>query len=194
MGRQDTQKAKGRQRAKGAGAAVPLKILFLSSEVQPWSKTGGLSDVAGALPSALAALGHEVTVATPLYASVPEEGLTRLAVELTLRFPFGPQRVGLFEARPAERLRVLFVDHPGSFNRPALYGEGEGYADNHRRFSLFSLGALSAVQALRWAPDVVHLNDWQTGLAALALRRGYRGTELGRAKTLFTVHFGNTPW
>ncbi len=167
---------------------MPLKILYLSSEVQPWSKTGGLSDVAGALPFALAELGHEVTVATPLYASVPGDGLTRLPVSLTLRFPFGAQRVGLYEARPARNVRVLFIDHPGSFNRPELYGEGEGYPDNHRRFAVFSLGALSAAQALELTPDVVHLNDWQTGLAALALRRGYRHTPLGRARSLFSIH------
>lgn len=166
-----------------------MKILFLASEVAPFSKTGGLADVAGALPQALAGLGHDVVVATPLYGSVKREGLERIPEELTLRFPFGPQRAELYERRIAPNCRVLFIGHDGYFDRPGIYGEAGGdYPDNHRRFAFFSMAAMSAAQLLAFDADIVHLNDWQTGLAAVALERGYRGTSLGRASAVFTIH------
>src|SRR5690349_8818342 len=102
---------------------MSLKILFLASEALPFSKTGGLGDVAGALPAALAELGHEVDVVTPLYSAVRDARVRRLGVSLTLKFPYGAQRVELHEARAGERLRFLFIDHPASFKRPGLYGE-----------------------------------------------------------------------
>jgi len=167
---------------------VAVRILFLSSEVAPYSKTGGLGDVAGALPAVLAQRGHEVAVLTPRYATVPTQGLC-LRGSLRLHFPFGTQWAEIWEARACENLRMLFVHQPEYFERPGFYAEkGVEYADNHRRFAFFSMAALSAAQMLGLCPQVVHLNEWQTCLAALALKRGYEATQLGQAKTLLTLH------
>jgi len=144
--------------------------------------------VAGTLPGVLAARGHEVVVVTPCYATVPKQGLS-LRGTLWLHFPFGAQWAEIWEARASENLRTLFVHQPEYFERAGFYSEnGVEYADNHRRFAFFSMAALSAAQMLGLCPQVVHLNEWQTCLAALALRRGYESTQLGQAKTLLTIH------
>jgi starch synthase len=165
-----------------------VRILFLSSEVAPYSKTGGLGDVSGTLPAVLAKRGHEVVVVTPRYATVPKQGLS-LRGTLWLHFPFGAQWAEIWEARFSENLRTLFVHQPAYFERTGFYAEkGVEYADNHRRFAFFSMAALSAAQMLGLCPEVVHLNEWQTCLAALALKRGYESTQVGQAKTLLTIH------
>jgi starch synthase len=169
--------------------AKKMRILFLAPEVVPFSKTGGLADVCGALPAALARLGHEVLVVTPLYGSIRSDRFTNLDRLLTLRFPFGDVRAGLHEARMSANHRVLFISNGAFFGRSGIYGDSGGeYPDNHRRFAFFSTAALSAAQLIGFDADVVHLNDWPTGLAAVALDRGYRGTSLERARTIFTIH------
>jgi starch synthase len=166
-----------------------MKILFISSEVAPYSKTGGLGDVAGALPAALAKLGHEVKVATPLYATVKQPNISSLGLSFRVRFPVTELYVELYAANPAPGHQVVLLHHPGLYGRNGVYGDQYGeFGDNHLRFGLLTVGALSACQAMRWEPDVVHLNDWPTGLGAIALRRGYAGTPLARARTVFTIH------
>jgi starch synthase len=164
-----------------------MKILFASSEVEPFSKTGGLADVSHALPAALAERGHSLIVVSPQYASVKAAGFERLG-EIRLRFPFGEQSAVLRGTRWSDRHQVVFLDHPGFYGRDGIYqGESE-YPDNHLRFAFLSIGALAAAQTLEFEPDIVHLNDWQTALASLALAQGYRDTSLGRAKSLLTIH------
>jgi starch synthase len=161
-----------------------VRILFLASEVAPFSKTGGLGDVAKALPAALARAGHEVRVVTPLYASVKGE-LTPTDITLRLRFPFGEERARLAVALPGPRHEVWFIDHPGYYRRPGLYGTAW---DEHRRFGFFSVAALQAAQVMGFLPDIIHLNDWQCGLAAVALQGRFAGTALGAARSVFTIH------
>ncbi|MBF5043595.1 glycogen synthase GlgA [Aggregicoccus sp. 17bor-14] len=166
-----------------------MKVLFLSSEVHPFSKTGGLADVAGALPAALAALGHDVKVVTPRYLEVRDPRLQPTGHVLQLRFPFGPLGGPLLSVKLSARHEVLFLDCPALYGRPGLYGDGHSeFADNARRFAYLCAGALQAAQRVGFAPDIVHLNDWQTGLAAVALRTGFRQGALARACTVFTVH------
>jgi len=166
-----------------------MKILFLASEVTPFSKTGGLADVAGALPASLARLGHEVTVVTPYYAYVRDRRIHSLDLQVRLKFPFGEEVGSLYEAQLEPRCRVLFIRHAGYFGRPGLYQEnGVDYPDNDRRFAFFTVAALAAAERLDFIPQIVHLNDWQTGLGSLALRRGYRDTALRDARSLFTIH------
>jgi starch synthase len=163
---------------------LPMRLLFLSSEVAPYSKTGGLGDVAGALPVAMAALGHEVRVVSPLYQTVPGAGLVPQPQPLTLAFPFGEVEVR-FRTRTLETgLTEVFVEAPALFDRPTFYG----HPDDDRRFAAFTMAALSWAQQVGFDADVVWCHDWQTGLAPLALRLGYARTALGRARTLFTIH------
>ncbi|MFZ5471588.1 MAG: glycogen synthase GlgA [Myxococcota bacterium] len=167
-----------------------MKLLFLASEVAPFSKTGGLADVCAALPAALAARGHQVTVVTPLYGSVKEPSLRPVGEPFTLRFPFGPVTGSLQKTRVGKNHEVLFIDQRDYFGgREGLYGEGEReYGDNHRRFAFFAMAALNAAQQLELSPQILHLNDWQTGLAAVALRTGFSGSPLLSAKSVFTIH------
>ena len=127
------------------GSARPLSILFASSEVAPFSKTGGLGDVAAALPTALAAAGHHVYVVTPLYRptldpermglarrlnplDVPRQGLRRAKLEAVV-----------WEGRVEGRARIFFIDAPEFFDRPGIYGEdGDDFEDNAARFAFFS--------------------------------------------------------
>ena len=166
-----------------------MKVLFVAAEVAPFSKTGGLGDVSRALPAALARLGHEVLVVTPRYAQVDPHGLTALGEEVSLRFPFGTVRAPLLESRPSPRHRVVFLENDALYSRTGIYGDADGdYRDNARRFGFLALGALAAAEALKFDADVVHLNDWQTGLAAPALKMAYAERALGHAKCIFTIH------
>ena len=114
-----------------------MKILYVASEVAPYSKSGGLGDVAHALPRALSSRGHEVRVVTPLYATTRVANAEDSGRSIRPRFPFGEQPAGIRVARPAARQQIWFLDHPGFYGRPGLYGDGHGeYGDNHRRFAL----------------------------------------------------------
>lgn len=161
----------------------------MASEVAPYSKTGGLGDVAGALPKALARRGHEVCVVTPLYKSVFRDGLRQLEHPHTLRFPFGAVETRFWCDVSPHGVTTVFVDAPAFFERQGLYEEnGVAYPDNARRFGFFGAAALTFAQGVGFRADVVHLNDWHTGLAALALKRGFAQSSLRRAKVVMTVH------
>lgn len=162
---------------------MALRILFLSSEVAPFSKTGGLGDVSGALPWAMAARGHDVRVMTPLYRGVPRTGLQLVGAPLVLEFPFGPVELRLF-SQPMPSGQLFFLDAPELFDRDEYYG----YPDDARRFAAYGMGALAFAQREGFVPDVVQANDWPTGLALLALRTGFAHTPLGKAKRVFTIH------
>jgi starch synthase len=166
-----------------------MKILYVASEVTPFSKTGGLGDVAGSLPAAFAALGHEVKVVTPRYSHIKDDRLTPTGHHLELRFPYGTERGPILSLRLAPRHEVLFLENEHLYGRAGIYGDAWGeFADNHRRFAYLSIGALQAAQRLGFTPDIVHVNDWQTGLTPVALRRGFQGTALGRARSVLTIH------
>lgn len=162
--------------------AKPLRVLFLSSEVAPFSKTGGLGDVAGALPRALARLGHQVRVVTPLYAQTSRASLERVGTPLILRFPFGSAEVTTW--RHVDEFETLLIESAPLFGRPELYG----FPDDGRRFSVLCAAALTACQRDGFDADVVHANDWQTAPALFALRTGYAHTPLGKARRVFTIH------
>ncbi|MFZ5444903.1 MAG: glycogen synthase GlgA [Myxococcota bacterium] len=160
-----------------------MRILFISSEVAPFSKTGGLGDVAGALPRALAARGHEVRLVSPLYRSVPRGELQLFGEPLTLHFPFGNVDVRTWRTRRGA-VEFVFVEAPAAFDREGLYG----YGDDARRFAVAAVAALSVSQRDAFRPDVVHCNDWPTAPALLALRTGFAHTALARARRVFTIH------
>ncbi len=174
-------------------AGESLRILFVSSEVVPFSKTGGLADVAGSLPKSLRRLGHDVALATPRYADVSvekwdlETALEDIAVELAgVRRAFAVRRTEL----PGSDVPVYFIEHNEFFDRKGLYSvNGVDYPDNAERMSFFSMAALETVKALGWKPDVIHANDWHTGLIPTYLKTILAEEPFFSATaTVFTVH------
>ena len=130
-----------------------MNILLVASEVVPYAKTGGLADVAGALPKALARLGHNVRVVMPRYKLEKIEACTeRLADELVVPFNFEERRVGVFVDRSRE-VPVYFIDAPEYFHRAKLYGD----SDDIERFGFFSRAVLEFAKALGERFDVIHL-------------------------------------
>jgi starch synthase len=164
-----------------------MEILFVASEVAPWSKTGGLGDVAGALPRALAARGHRVAVVTPRYGGIDPRarGLKRLPHGLWA----GGHGFALYRADgPAP---VYFVEHEHFFgHRRGLYNEhGRDFLDNAERFAFFTRAALSVPRVVGLAPDIVHVHDWQTALAPWLVSHEFAGQPwAARARTVFTIH------
>lgn len=166
-----------------------MKILCVASEVAPFSKTGGLADVASALPVALAALGHEVKVVTPRYGEIKEPRLTPTGHALEVRFPYGTERGPILSLPLGPRLELLFLESAALYSRPGIYGSTwREFPDNHRRFAYLSVGALQAAQRLGFIPDILHLNDWHTALGAVALQRGFQATSLAHTRSVLTLH------
>ena len=164
-----------------------LRVLYAAAEVAPFAKTGGLADVAGALPQALARLGHDVRVVMPRHRGVEAAaGPLRVAVP-RVAVPIGDRTVEatILEGRLGDRVPVYFVAHEGYYDRPALYGA----SDDCERFVFFCRSVLAALPALGWMPHVVHANDWQAGLLPVYLETLYRDTpEYADVATVFTVH------
>lgn len=161
-----------------------MKVAFITSEAVPYSKTGGLGDVAGVLPNALAKLGVDVSVFSPLYPSVRKFPLER--VDHVITVPLGRSRT---EWGGVQRKgRFYFLEHDNFFGREGLYGNGHGdYRDNLQRFVFFMRGALEYLAHTGQKPDVVHVHDWQTGLVPLYLKSIYAGA-FPKTKSVFTVH------
>jgi len=168
-----------------------VKILFAASEVAPFAKTGGLADVAGSLPIALASLGHDVRVVMPRYRQV-DRRVFDLKHAATFPVPLGTwqERCDIFEGRLAENVTVYFVDKDIYFDRPELYRTTQAdYPDNAERFIFFSRALLELCRTTAFMPDIIHCNDWQTGLVPLYLKTLYRdSTALRKTRTVFTVH------
>jgi starch synthase len=165
-----------------------MEILLVSSEVAPWSKTGGLGDVAGALPRALAARGHAVSVVSPRYYQIDTQrpGFRALHQAVSVR----GERATLW-LHEAGGVSFYFVENDRFFgSRRGLYGDGQGdYGDNAERFAYLSRAALALPGALGLRPRIVHLNDWQTGLVPHLLQLEHRqDPALARARTVFTIH------
>lgn len=168
-----------------------MKILFAASEAAPFAKTGGLADVAGSLPPALAALGHDVRVIMPRYRLVSPEKYD-LRHFATFYVPLGSwkERCDVLEGRMGNNVPVYFVHKDIYYDRPELYRTARtDYPDNAERFIFFSRSILEFCRAVGFSPDIIHCNDWQTGLVPLYLSKLYRGdARLDRTKTVFTVH------
>jgi starch synthase len=164
-----------------------MEILFVASEVAPWSKTGGLGDVAGALPWALAARGHAVSVVSPRYGSIDARGEGFVREDGVLRIRGESGSVWVKRGKPT----VYLVEHERLFGaRHGIYGDGgQDYADNAERFAYLARAALALPGAMRLRPRVIHANDWQTGLLPFLLRHEHAQDPcLAGARTVFTVH------
>ena len=164
------------------------KVLMVASEAAPFAKTGGLADVLGALPKALAAYGIETAVVLPKYRGLHSDGMHRAWNELPI--VIGPFRYTAgIDLVIRDGVPFFFVDIPALFDRPALYGEPTGdYADNHIRFAALSHAALGVARHL-FRPNIFHAHDWQAALVPVFLRQfySYDPTFIG-AKSVFTIH------
>ena len=145
-----------------------MRILFVSSEGLPYSKTGGLADVVEALPKALGEMGHEVAVLLPRYRD--NKITSTLVSSVTVAFGDKLRFPAIAEGRPAEGVRYFFADDPAFFDRAQLYGDKTGdYPDNAERFAEFSRVAIELVKRV-WLPDVIHCHDRQSALIPVLLR------------------------
>jgi len=190
-----------------------MKVLFLSVEVAPFAKTGGLGDVAGSLPKALHELGADVRVCMPLYQTISREYLdaepvvARLSVPIASRvetvavrsghLTYGPRPAdprsdaGLSADahtgghRPSGTVPVYFIESQRYFDRLSIYG----HHDDGERFLLYARAALELCRALGWAPDVIHCNDWHTGIVPNWLATIYKDDPFfARTASVFTIH------
>ena len=172
-----------------------MKVLLAASEVHPFAKTGGLADVAGALPRALADLGVEVAVCLPFYRKVRRRSdrLEVVAERVDCTFAGSPRPFRLLRTTlpGCNDVAVYLIENPGVFEaEDALYGTEPGsYGDGHLRFLYFSKALLHLPRAAEFLPDVIHLNDWQTALAAPLLRTLFKDdADLSRAACVLTIH------
>jgi starch synthase len=187
-----------------------MRCLYAASEVAGFAKTGGLADVAAALPRALAERGHDVAVLMPLYRAVRKGPHALAPTGLTFGVPLGNRLVqgSLWRTTlPDSKVPLYLVEHPGYFERDdpttgaGLYqftrpdGNRADYDDNCERFVFFNQAVLEALRALDFWPDVLHLNDWQAGLVPIYLHELYSRhpqaalrPRYGRLKTLLTIH------
>ena len=169
-----------------------LKVLFLSPEAVPFAKTGGLADVAGALPNALRHLGVEVEVMLPLYRVVRAREFQARPLLKDLAVPLGNSELTaqVLGAETEAGLSVYFIEREDLYDRPNLYGTPLGdYYDNLERFAFFAHAALETATTLSLKPDVIHCHDWQTGLVPALIKGPYRdSTPLGAPATVFTIH------
>ncbi len=168
-----------------------MKVAFLASEAIPYAKTGGLADVAGALPKFLSRLGADVRVFMPFYREVRKKGLPLVPAVARGAFEWGGRTAdyAVMEHR-ADGFLVDFIVRDAYFDRDALYGTPAGdYPDNGERFAFFARASLEAMKALGFAPDVVHGHDWQSATAFAYLKFVYAGDPFfADTRSVFTVH------
>lgn len=168
-----------------------MRILLASSELHPFSKTGGLADMVSALAKSLAVAGHEVGVVTPLYRSIwSRYPLERL--DWWMDLPLGERRSQpqVWVLRPQPNLTFYFIWDAEWFDRDGIYGDAHAaYADNDQRFILFSKAVVHLARYLPWRPEVVHVHDWQTGLVPLLVRHQAQHEGWSPApRTVLTIH------
>ena len=175
-----------------------MRIVLASSEAVPFSKTGGLADVASALPKALAHVGHDTFLITPYYPQVIQKNASanHPVIEptgLSVHVPVGPKHVEgriLKSTLPGSRVIVYLIDQPIYFDRSGLYVEhDQDYRDNSERFIFFSRAVMEAIRVMGLSPDIVHANDWQTGLVPALFEIEYRDQPgFEHTASIFTIH------
>ncbi|MBI3585754.1 MAG: glycogen synthase GlgA [Ignavibacteriales bacterium] len=177
----------------------PLNILFLSSEVEPFAKTGGLADVSSALPQAIKELGHEIRIMMPRYRFISERKfklhdiirLKEIPIPIGKNSEIGNVKSS-FISNLKEKVQVYFLDNANYFGRDGIYQSPVGkkdYKDNDERYIFFCRGVLETLKRLGWQPDIIHCNDWQTGIVPAYIKTLYASDDFFKSiKTVFTVH------
>ncbi|HEX4264502.1 MAG TPA: glycogen synthase GlgA [Verrucomicrobiae bacterium] len=189
-----------------------MKLLLASSEVHPYSKTGGLADMVGALAKSVAREGHKVSLITPLYAGIREKLPQLKPTGLKLELPLGARTVpgDVWSLSPIENLTIYFLDQPEFFFRhsPYLQPDGISYPDNDERFIFFSKAVVHLARH-ELKPDLIHVHDWQVGFVPLLMHHEQLAAGWGSPPpTILTIHnlayqgtfpawryvFTNLPW
>jgi starch synthase len=191
-GRKDTKDTKVMSAVEGVqvgtSSRAPLDILFVTSEMRPYARTGGLSDVSTSLPLALGRLGHRVTVVLPKYRGAQTDGEAGWPATV----PFGANQypVRFVEQTVAEGVRAVLIDAPALYDRDGLYGDSHGdYIDNAFRFAVLCRGALEYARLKQTRPSVIHAHDWQAGLAPVYAKTVLAGDPIiGGVRTAITIH------
>lgn len=179
--------------------AKPLNILFVTSEAEPFAKTGGLGDVSSALPQMIRELGHEIRLMMPRYSSISDR---KFKIHDVIRLREIPIPIGeevkhssinsSFISNLKIKVQVYFLSNKEYFGRDGLYiskKTNSEFKDNDERFIFFARGVLETLKRLGWQPDIIHCNDWQTGLIPAYLKTVYKDDPFFKnVKTIFTIH------
>src|SRR5688500_5818654 len=169
-----------------------MRILLASSEVHPFSKSGGLADMVAALAKALGRAGHQLGLVTPLYSGILDKFPAIQRFDWSIDLPFGPGRMqaSIWTLQPSEGLTIYFIDHAPFYSRAGLYGEaGHDYPDNAQRFIFFSKCVVQLARYLPWRPEIVHAHDWQAGLVPiLMLHQRLTDGWMSAPGSCFTIH------
>jgi starch synthase len=170
-----------------------MKILIASPEVVPFAKTGGLADVAGALPKALSALGHDVIVALPKYKMIDGKKFDLLKIYDGIKVPVGnrTELADVYEGViPGTKVTVYFIANDKYFGRDGLYQDkGVDYPDNCERFTFYSRAVLEFLKKTVWKPDVIHANDWQSALTLMYVKTLYKDDPFySNVATVYSIH------
>ena len=163
-----------------------MKILFVTSECAPFSKSGGLADVAFSLPPALQKLGNELVIITPYYKCVKDRFADQIEFVRDVRVALGNASLycGLLKGE-LSGVPVWFIDNEDLFNRDKLYG----YDDDKFRFAWFSKAVIDVLDYIDFMPDIIHCNDWESALAVIYLKDDQaRRSKYGNIRTVFTIH------
>ncbi len=170
----------------------PLRVLFVTPEAVPFAKTGGLADVAGALPKFLQALGCELKVVMPYYRVVKESGFPVQYLGQEIEVPIGDEvlKADIYQGQLNQDIPIYFIGRDEFFDREHLYSTPRGdYFDNAERFIFFSKAVLIFCQLMSFSPEIIHHHEWQTGLIPAYLRSIYQNDPLfSRTAVVFTIH------
>ena len=164
-----------------------MKILFTSSECVPFVKTGGLADVVGALAPVLAQKGHDVRVILPLYTAIGQKWQDQMEYVLDFEVQLGWRRqfCGV-QMIKKEGVIYYFLDNKYYFGRPYIYGLG---GDEYERYGFFCRAALNVLPLLDFCPDIIHANDWQSGMIPALLKIQYAHLDFySKIRTMYTIH------
>ena len=164
-----------------------MKILFISSELYPYAKVGGLGDVSAALPEAIRDLGHEISVFLPFYKKIDREKYNFKLILKNFKISEFTERARIYKHYNGEKnVTNYFIWSEEFFDRDEIYGN---YEDNIERFIFFSKAVLKGIKELNISPDIIHCNDWQTAAIPILLKTTFnKDIFYQKVKTLFTIH------
>ena len=170
-----------------------MKIAFCSTEVVPYVKVGGLADVSGALPKEIFSFGKDIKIFLPKYKKIDSEkfGLKPMNISYEIKLAKKKYKGSLWSAFfPRTQMQVVFIDCPELYDRNEVYGEkGGDYPDSLERFAFFNLSVLESFKLLNWKADIIHCNDWPTGLLPVYLKNVYNKKDgYNNIGTLMTIH------